>query len=81
LIVKFNSFYYEHNGRLSLKESTGFSIVSLDKDFAKTKIKNIIHCGIYDILIYDKHVKIFNNINPMNELDEIVVDDYILELL
>jgi hypothetical protein len=28
--------------------------VSFDKDFSKTDLKNIIMCGIYDILIYEK---------------------------
>ena len=36
--------------------------LNLADDFTNTNLKNIIKCGIYDILIYDKHVNIFNNI-------------------
>jgi hypothetical protein len=44
-----------------------FITLSLDKDFIKnTNLKNIIKCGIYDILIYDEHVKILSNISPLN---------------
>jgi hypothetical protein len=41
--------------------------ISFDKDFIKNiTLKNIIKSGIYDIQIFDEHVKIFSNINPLN---------------
>ena len=82
LYVKSKEFYYEQYGAYLLDNydtGTGkWNEVSFDKDFRKTNLKNIIQCGMYDILIYDEHVQIFNNINPLNQLDEIVVDDDIL---
>jgi hypothetical protein len=56
--------------------------ISFDKDFIKkTTLKNIIQCGIYDILVFDEHLKIFSNIEPLNESKEIKVDDDMLKLL
>ena len=58
--------------------------ISFDKDFKKIPtLKNIIQCGIYDVLVFDEHVKICSNIEPFNESDKIKVDDDddMLELL
>ncbi len=66
LIVKSKGIYYEYNNQIKISEHNNGKNIYLDEDFSKTNLKNIIKCGIYDILIYDKHVKIFNNINPFN---------------
>ena len=43
---------------------------ALADKFIETAYKNIIHCGIYDILITtDNKIIIFNNINPSNEFN------------
>jgi hypothetical protein len=56
--------------------------LSFDKDFTQiTTLKNIIQCGIYDILVFDKHVKILTNIQPLKESEEIEVDADMLKLL
>ena len=56
--------------------------ISFDRDFKKIPtLKKIIQCGIYDIIVFDEHVKIFSNIEPMKESDEIKVDDDMLKLL
>jgi hypothetical protein len=56
--------------------------ISFDKAFKKIPtLKNIIQCGIYDILVFDEHVKICSNIEPLNESEEIKVDDDMLKLL
>lgn len=67
-ILKLDESYYEFNHEI--ETSTGHITersVSLNEDFSKTNVKNIIQCGIYDIIVYEKHVKLFNNINPLNE--------------
>ena len=56
--------------------------LSFDRDFKKnTTLKNIIQCGIYDILVHDEHVTICTNIEPLNESDKIKVDAEMLKLL
>lgn len=67
LTVKSNGFYYDYMHLIETRENNEFPMkVSLAKDFTKTDLKNMIQCGIYDILIYEKHVKIFNNINSID---------------
>jgi hypothetical protein len=56
--------------------------ISLDKAFNKIPtLKNIIQCGIYDILVFDDHVTICSNIDPSKQLDQRKVDDDMLKLL
>jgi hypothetical protein len=56
--------------------------ITFDKDFKKVPtLKNIIQCGIYDIQVFDEHVKIFSNIEPLNEHAELKVEDEMLKLL
>jgi hypothetical protein len=56
--------------------------ITFDKDFKKIPtLKNIIQCGIYDIHVFDEHVKIFSNIEPSNEPAELKVEDEMLKLL
>jgi hypothetical protein len=55
---------------------------SFANDFIQNRtLKNIIKCGIYDILVFDEHVKILSNIEPFNEFNEIAVDADMLKLL
>jgi hypothetical protein len=80
LLVKYQGIYYKHTVfSFFYKYDENYHRLTLDKDFMYTDLKNIIPCGIYDILIYEKYrekyVNIFSNINPLNKLDKIVVDD------
>ena len=68
LYVKSNGFYYEQsmNYFYDKYEANDSHELNLDIDFIKNStLKNIIKSGIYDILIFDEHVKIFSNINPL----------------
>ena len=68
LYVKSNEFYNELSVTCINDNYKGYeNFISFDKDFIKKPtLKNIIQCGIYDILIFDEHVKIFSNIDPLN---------------
>ena len=81
-MVKSKGSYYEYNNNYQNIPIGGGLITQhlgdINKNFTKTNIKNVIQCGIYDLLIYEKHVKIFNNINLLNELKEIAVGDDII---
>ena len=68
LYVKSNGFYYEQSlNYLNDKyKADEYHELNFDTDFIKNStLKNIIKSGIYDILIFDEHVKIFSNINPL----------------
>jgi hypothetical protein len=48
------------------KRGNEYHELNFDIDLIKNStLKNIIKNGIYDILIFDEHVKIFSNINPL----------------
>jgi hypothetical protein len=56
--------------------------ISFDKDFTEIPtLKNIIQCGIYDILVFDDHLKICSNIDPSKQFDQREVEDDMLKLL
>jgi hypothetical protein len=58
------------------------NFISFDKDFIKKPtLKNIIQCGIYDIHVFDEHVKILINIEPLKESEAIEVDADMLKSL
>ena len=68
LYVKSNGFYYEQslNNFNDKYQANDYHELNFDIDFTKNStLKNIIKSGIYDILIFDEHVKIFSNINPL----------------
>jgi hypothetical protein len=70
LYVKFDGFYYEQSFTYFSDKYDNYdgknNPVTLDRDFSeKLNLKNIVQCGIYDILIFKyNNVRIFNNINP-----------------
>ena len=74
--MKFDGSYYEQSVTyFSDKYDGAHNLVTLDIDFSENlDLENIVQCGMYDILIFNKHVRIFNNINPSNKLNEILVD-------
>jgi hypothetical protein len=81
-LVKSKGSYFEFNKNYQDIPIGGGLVTKhlgdINQHFTKTNIKNLIQCGIYDLLIYEKHVKIFNNMNPLNELKEIAVGDDII---
>ena len=82
LMIKSNGVYYINNRKIEKVEANLEEEHALEEsDFTKTNIQKIIHCGIYDILIYDEYVFIANNTIPYNESNHLVLEKDILELL
>jgi hypothetical protein len=81
-MIKSDNVFYKFNYDNAPKNDGRYKRVTLEENFRKVaNIPIIINCGIYDILIYDKHVNIFNNVLPFNELNELPVDEDPLSLL
>jgi hypothetical protein len=71
-MIKYDNAYYEFNYENIPQDNTLYcTYVSIQENFRKdtSSIKNIINCGIYDMLIYDDHVNISNNIRPFDILN------------
>jgi hypothetical protein len=71
-MIKYDNAYYEFNNENIPQDNTLYCTdVSIQENFRKdtSSIKNIINCGIYDMLIYEDHVKISNNILPFDKLN------------
>ena len=84
MMIKYDNFYYQFNYDNIPQDNTKYCTnVSLEENFRKdtTSIKNIINCGIYDIIIYDDHVKISDNVRPFDKLNGLGVNAEALSLL